>query len=329
MNTLTPPVRMNFSGGAIAQNWSRWEREFRTFFAACELGQKPNETQVAILLHSAGPEAKEINQTLVYANDDERKDYNVVLAKLRAYCEPRKNVVFERHRFWSRDQMDNETIGQWTTELRTRAAKVRVPGVRQHDKRQDCIRNTRQTGTGETPTRVRSNVRERALDICRASETRKVQYQAMSSLHQQDIAVHDIRAGEKRGQKQGQSQNSRSQRQCKYCGSTHPPRQCPAYNKKCNKCGCLNHFAAVCKGGGSKLKHSKPVHTLLNVETEDSANENSLFVGQLFVGDIQNTDWRAELRVCDVPVTFKLDTGAQANVLPVSYMRALCHKHDW
>ena len=48
------------------------------------------------------------------------------------------------------------------------------------------------------------------------------------------------------------------------------------------------------------MKHSKPVHTLLNVETEDSANENSLFVGQLFVGDIQNTDWRAELRVCDV-----------------------------
>ena len=74
MNTLTPPVRMNFSGGgAIAQNWSRWEREFRTFFAACELGQKPNDTQVAILLHTTGPEAQEINQTLVYANDDERK----------------------------------------------------------------------------------------------------------------------------------------------------------------------------------------------------------------------------------------------------------------
>ena len=90
----------------------------------------------------------------------------------------------------------------------------------------------------------------------------------MSLLHQQDIAVHDIRAGEKRGQKQGQSQNSHPQRQCKYCGSTHPPRQCPAYSKKCNKCGCLNHFAAVCKGGWSKVKHSKPVHTLLNVETE-------------------------------------------------------------
>ena len=108
MNKLTTPVRMNFSGGAIAQNWSRWEREFRTFFAGCELGQKPNETHVAILLHTAGPEAQEIHQTPVYANDDERIDYNVVLGKLRAYCEPRKNFVFERHRFWSRDQLENE-----------------------------------------------------------------------------------------------------------------------------------------------------------------------------------------------------------------------------
>ena len=44
MNTLTPPVRMNFSGGAIAQSWSRWEREFRTFFAACELYAMGSET---------------------------------------------------------------------------------------------------------------------------------------------------------------------------------------------------------------------------------------------------------------------------------------------
>ena len=56
------------------------------------------------------------------------------------------------------------------------------------------------------------------------------------------------------------------------------------------------------------MKHSKPVHTLLNVETGDSANGHSLFIGQLFVGDIQNTDWRAELTVCDMPVTFKLDS---------------------
>ena len=101
MNKLTPPVRMNFRGGegvvTIAQHLVRWEREFRTFLAACELGQKPKDTQVAILLHTAGPDAHEINQTLAYDNDDERREYNVVLAKRWAYCDPRKKVMSERH----------------------------------------------------------------------------------------------------------------------------------------------------------------------------------------------------------------------------------------
>ena len=221
----------------------------------------------------------------MYANDDERKDYNSVLGKLRAYCEPRKNVVFERHRFWSRDQLEHETIGQWTTELRTRAANC------EFQESDNMIRDKIVIGIRDRPVQEKllreyNLTLEKALDICRASETSKEQYHAMSSQHQQDIAVHDIRAGEKRGQKQGQYQKSRFQRQCKYCGSTHPPRQCPAYNKKCNLCSCLNHFAAVCKDGRSKVKHSKPVHTLLNVETGDSANEHSLFIGQLFVGDI-------------------------------------------
>ena len=58
------------------------------------------------------------------------------------------------------------------------------------------------------------------------------------------------------------------------------------------------------------------------VETGDSTHEHSLFIGQLFVGDIQNTDWRTELRVCDMPVIFKLDTRAEVNVLPVSSLRS-------
>ena len=122
MNKLTPPVRMTFSGGAIAQNWFRWEREFRTFFAGCELGQKPNETHVAILLHTAGPEAQEIHQTPVYANDDDMIDYNVVLGTLRAYCEPRKKKLCSR-------DIGSGHVTNWKMKL--------------HDKRQYCIRNAR------------------------------------------------------------------------------------------------------------------------------------------------------------------------------------------
>ena len=34
---------------------------------------------------------------------------------------------------------------------------------------------------------------------------------------------------------------------CKYCGSSHTPRRCPAYGETCGKCSQVNHFSAVCR----------------------------------------------------------------------------------
>ena len=75
----------------------------------------------------------------------------------------------------------------------------------------------------------------------------------------------------------------------------------------------MNHFANVCQGGGFR-KSSKPVHTLRSeADTEGTGDDGQLFVGTLFIGDIQANDWQTKLRVNDTLVTFKLDTGAQAN----------------
>ena len=42
-------------------------------------------------------------------------------------------------------------------------------------------------------------------------------------------------------------QNRPQQRNCSYCGSSHPPRKCRAYGKKCTKCGWPNHFEKMCQ----------------------------------------------------------------------------------
>ena len=40
--------------------------------------------------------------------------------------------------------------------------------------------------------------------------------------------------------------NTLSQPTCRYCGSTHPPRQCPAYSKVCTECSKVGHFCRIC-----------------------------------------------------------------------------------
>ena len=47
---------------------------------------------------------------------------------------------------------------------------------------------------------------------------------------------------------------------CGKCGTSHPPRECPAWGKKCHKCGNKNHFSTQCRskqsGGGDRRSHS-------------------------------------------------------------------------
>ena len=120
---LKPPMQVSFTTSNVAENWIRFERQFRVYYAACELQLKPRATQVGILLHTAGAKAQDVHETFEYAIDEDKVDYELVLTKFRTYCEPRKNIVFERYQFWGRNQNQGEPVDQWVTDLRTKAAK--------------------------------------------------------------------------------------------------------------------------------------------------------------------------------------------------------------
>ena len=46
--------------------------------------------------------------------------------------------------------------------------------------------------------------------------------------------------------KPGKKPRGYTARTCHWCGSSHKPRECPAYGKECLNCGIKNHFARVC-----------------------------------------------------------------------------------
>ena len=63
--------------------------------------------------------------------------------------------------------------------------------------------------------------------------------------------------------KQRKSQGQRAKSKGKICGkcrTSHPPRECPAWDKKCHKCGNKNHFSMQCRskqsGAGNRKSHS-------------------------------------------------------------------------
>jgi len=73
---------------------------------------------VARLLNAAGTEAQEIHELFTFEAENDKKEYATILEKFSEYCRPKKNVVYERHKFWSRSQKEDEPFDRWLKDLR-------------------------------------------------------------------------------------------------------------------------------------------------------------------------------------------------------------------
>ena len=55
------------------------------------------------LLHVVGPEALEDYNMFQWDSDGDEKKVDNIMEKFEQYCNPRKNLTFERHTFFSRN----------------------------------------------------------------------------------------------------------------------------------------------------------------------------------------------------------------------------------
>ena len=187
------PDPFSFDGPDVAQRWTRWEKSFRTYFQAAEYKKKPKDIQVAILLNCAGLEAQEVHEQFELT-EEEAKDLNVVLKKFETYCHPRKNTVYERYRFWCRNQKGEESIDKWVKDLRTMSTNCEFG-----DQENSLIRDKIVFGVQDNRTKERM-LREvdldlkKAMEVCRAAEATKVQMREMTQ-KQEDVGnVHEMKS---------------------------------------------------------------------------------------------------------------------------------------
>ena len=185
MERIKPQEEMSFCDRNLSETWRKCEQQFRFYFQVSELDKKPLATQTTILLHVARPEAQEIDQTFVFPpqeaeQPDPRQDFNAVLQQFKTYCNPRRNTVYERHRFWSRDQLEGEAVDQWVTELKVKAAFCEFSDQRDLLMRDKIVFGVSDERAKERLLRESDFTLQKALDICRAAEATKEQEQAMN-----------------------------------------------------------------------------------------------------------------------------------------------------
>ena len=91
------------------ENWKLWIQKLELFCTASGIAKKSEAVQCATFLHVAGEEAIKVYNTFVFS-EAEKDKIQVLKEKFKDYCEPRKNLPYTRHMFFTKAQGPTETI---------------------------------------------------------------------------------------------------------------------------------------------------------------------------------------------------------------------------
>ena len=124
-NMLPPPPTLDIHDTQAAEKWKRFKRAWTNYSLATGLSEKAESVQVATLLTVISSEAREVFSTFSdWDHEGDDAKIQPVLAKFEQYCQPRKNIPFERYRFNRHTQEPGETYDK-----RVRVGSVRRPST--------------------------------------------------------------------------------------------------------------------------------------------------------------------------------------------------------
>jgi hypothetical protein len=135
-------------------------------------------------------------------------------------------------------------------------------------------------------------------------------------------------------------------RLCFNCGQAYNNqhrRFCPALKVKCHVCLKVGHFAKFCKSSSAKEEidkkkefnsNDKKVHNVnwseegkylyINLDKSDNARKvdslNDYHLNRLGISCIR---WKKRFVINDMPIEFKIDTGSDANCVPVGFLKKI------
>lgn len=320
----------------VAENWRIFKQKFQIFLEANEYNEKPEQVKIAMLLNAVGEEALQLYNTFVLTEQQSKK-YSEVLQAFEEYCTPRSSVVFNRFKFFKRSQEEGESFDHFQTDLKKLAKTCEFLDQENSLIRDRIIIGICNQGLQEKLIRETDITLEKTIAYCRAAELSKQQVQVLND--------QSVVATVKKYNKKVESFNNNTKKGCsekeyicKKCGYTHEPRQCPAYGKICNKCKKVNHFAIGCrvksnnynKSNDNRRKINKNIRQIEQDEETEDDEEDIQLVSQIkVINNISQAnnknDWTHNIKINDTGVVnFKIDTGADVNVLPFDVYNKYC-----
>lgn len=326
--------------GNVAENWRKWRRCFENYLIAVNCIAKPPDEhgvypaangaiwrrQIALLRHCIGEEVVEIMDQFEFDEDavppEDGTRLPGVMDKLEQYFNPQRNLLYEWYIFMSLTQNDGEPIDMFVKRLKTQANKCEFENKKDMMILVRCVFGIQDQKLKSKLLQDRNVTLNHAIDVIRAAEVTRAQLAEINGGG--PVTIASISNAERRTDRHSVDHGARKITDCRFCGYDHLKGKCPAYGEKCNKCGGKNHFRKKC----TKAQDRKEINTLVS-DQQPSMGMKDLFVGMIASDTpfMSSQGWFKSYKVSHDHrtkiINFKIDTGAQANVLPLKHAHEL------
>ena len=111
---------------------------------------------------------------------------------------------------------------------------------------------------------------------------------------------------------------------CRYCGSSHPPRQFTTYEKMYAECGKVNHFKEVCRHRKNRTVHDLEKKQDQQHEIEDHidiVNIHSIIFNRKWV--VITAIQKTSSNQVSIIEPYKVDTCSGGNIMPLHLYKIL------
>lgn len=300
MPKFAPPTNFSFDKPG---EWPEWKQRFVRFRIATKL-DKEGAVQVSSLIYAMGSESENIFRSFTFTEDEHRDDYVRVLGQFDDYFVPRRNVIHERACFHLRVQRPGEKAETFIRALYELAEHCEFGGNRDENIRDRIVVGILDKEVSRKLQLTKNLTLALTIETVRQSEevASQVSMQGETTGVIQEVTHERSRYPSHYGKPKGGNKG-----QCGLCGKAWHSKDenCPARKSTCNTCNKVGHWSRVCRS-----------RQAVSEVTEQTEQQQQLyFLGAVSKAGGSPEQWAVELLLGSTPVDFKIDTGADVNVI--------------
>jgi RNase H-like domain found in reverse transcriptase/Reverse transcriptase (RNA-dependent DNA polymerase)/Integrase zinc binding domain/Integrase core domain/Aspartyl protease len=331
---LPPPKPLVVVEEGMDKKWKKWVKNFKWWAIAVKFDKLPKPEQMAIFMTTLGTEVDEIYDSFGL-NEQEEQDVEIVAKMFDNYFTPPSNLDYQMFLFDSIKQHPDEKANEFVTRIKVQADKCELGELRDRFVKHRIISGTKDKDLQKRLLTTKDLTLDTAEKMCRLTETADAHLKQMQS-NDKPVIVDAVRLPETLSKTGPQSKEY----DCRRCGTRHVFRNCPAFRKKCEKCNRLGHVSTVCRTKAKvdavsnenniAAEEDGDFDFLHSIEEQQSdiefivgRNSKEATIEKVTVLTHDMDDWKEPIRIGGQEVLFKLDTGAQCNVISLDLCRRL------